>query len=210
MVKKTNAASPAKSKSTTPIIRRQEVILYDNQFIPSSFRDGQDGQHGRVLAFDVKTEVSPVLTSSRTAKKPTNDKTVDDMDLLMRGLANVTIQDDGFSTPTKKARILPDMIRSAPSGKKKKDIDEEWTETDSATAESVSAKESYDEDDEDDLAWSIKDSDDEGSISPDDLYSPERAKGLFQYTIHDDSMGAVYNIRRSSRTSFGSPAGKKK
>ena len=224
MAEKSNTVSPSPVKgerfvdsSTTPMIRRQQLILIDNESIPDSLLMGQDLESGRVLACDITAIVSPVLTSARTriAKIPSRETEDSDFDLFFQELENLTLNDSKVATPKKvdAGKISDKTKRTASSQKKEKNVDGDWTETESETEEieSLSSTSSslYDEEDEDDLVWSIKDNEDD-SAAPKDLYSPERAKGLIDYWVPDQFSGTVKNVRRSSRNSFGSLPGKKK
>ena len=221
MAKKTNTVSPSPVKgnnNATPIIRGQKLFFLDNEYIPESRLEVQDRENGRVPAYDVTRIVSPVLTSARTsmANNPTSETVDNGFDLFLQELENLTVNDSKVATPKKKEKagaITGKTKRTASSQKKEKDVDGDWTETESETeeVESLFSTNSslYDEENEDDLAWSIKD-DEDNNVASEDLYSPERAKGLIDYWVPDSFAGTVKNVRRSSRNSFGSATGKKK
>jgi len=217
--------SPAKSKctagvdykNTTPIIRRHQVIFHDNECIPDSYfrkGGGQAGQNvGRVLALDKTTEVTPVLTSARrhsAAHKKEIRKIEDEIYSLSQEMANLTMGRGFLLTPKKKKEtaLIPERTIARIPSSDSEYTDSELSETGSFES-SCSSSGIYDKNDKDDLECSLKFNHDDGKVSADDKYSPERSSGNFYYTVLDPNSGTVQNVRRSSRNSFGSPAGKK-
>ena len=221
--KHSSSKSPVKNMKN----RNQQFTLNANHAIPAArFQDDDEGL-GRQLAFDVNVEMTPVLTSARKKDKP--KQKVDATHVLL-GMANLNI--GGVSTPTK-VSVLPDKVSSTTtedvkrSGQKKTkknkvDEDEEWVEPEESETESeqesVSTDAFYDAEEHDELDWGLKNSDDDSESDEDDSnnyrtpredpYSPEKAKGTIEYTIHDSKEGSTKSIRRCSRLSFGSPSGR--
>lgn len=140
------------------------------------------------------------------------------------------------TTPLKKTPVVPETTvsrskkRTTTQSKKKKKVDEEYEPSDSEEEstnehkddnESLFNEEYNDAEDEDGLDCALKNSEDEYETDSDsdtdsikqprmeDLYSPERAKGLIEYTVHDSTSGSTKNIRRSARHSLGSPCKKR-
>jgi hypothetical protein len=211
------AMSPSKTKVKHNIVRRHVVDFKDNAAIPESRLQEMHCQYGRVSKFDVATVISPVLTSARMPKQSGKTLTVDH-DELVKLLCNLDI-DGEPSTPTKlsKTAAIPDETvgLAMECGKQCKDDEEfipseENTDTDS-DSEFSSSQEDYITEDENDLDCGVNYSDDESdsSVGQEDPFSPERARGMFSYTVPDIQSGTVRNVRRSSRNSFCSPNHKK-
>ena len=229
MPKKTsNTFSPFKKQATdgkstqmtSPIMRRQEVVFCANSTIPSDHVNikNDDGQfEGRVLGYDMRATVATVLISARKAKA--NDKSEDD---LLLGFASLTLEESVNVTTKKKTMSslsTPDTARSGviTPGKSTKtqnvdDGDEEWKEDsddESATSSndsSIPESDYYYSEDENDLDWGLKDDENIGIIP--DPFSPDKAKGMIEYTVPDYETGTTRNVRRSSRLSMGSTISK--
>jgi len=158
------------------IIRHRQVYVGDNKAIPDA-KLKQDDNQGRILAFDAKTKLTPVLTSARKleSKKAVEDFSSD----LCKGLEGISIHDDVVSTP-KKVAVVPKKISCENKKKKRKDDDEEWIEpAESDEVESVSTTSTsnhIDDDDKDDLAWGLNDNDATPSKDPFGLYWNSRAE----------------------------------
>jgi len=226
---KTPPSKNTDKDNTTPVVRRQTIILRGNPAIlDPRLIDDNDEDTGRVLAFDTVTTFTPVLTSSRKKTTP-DEKTLDETAdaLLTKGIAGLSIGGTAvFSTPQKKntchtgkktVTIVPEKITSAVNQVNKKktpndddaaaDDDDEWiAPTDSEDHDSVSSttgSDFIDSDVDDELDWSLRERGD--GFRWKDLYSPERATGSFHYTVLSPDKGVPVIVRRSSRTSIGSP-----
>ena len=201
---------------TTPVIRRQTIILRENPTIPDSRWEDDHANEGRQLAFDAVTTYTPVLTSAR--KKEADKESTEDFNDVLNALFSLSIGGKAFSppkttvsSPQKKAAIVvPDKVASVVREKKQEDDDDEdWiapTESEDSESVSTTVSEGYiDSEADDELDWGFKEKDDNVTLK--DLYSPENAKGSFHYTVLSPEKGVTHNIRRSSRNSFSSPVG---
>ena len=210
---KTPPSKNTDKDDTTPVIRHKTIILRKNPAVPEDrLENDGDGDVGRSLAFDAVTTFIPILTSSRKKTAP-EDTALDEAsdDLLTKGIAGLSIGCKAFTTPQKKAVVVPEEVASAASRAKTKqkqeDDDDEWiASTESEDSESVSTTTSsgfIDSDVDDDLDWGVHDKNDEFRLN--DFYSPENASGTFHYTVLSPDKGVTVNVRRSSRNSLGSP-----
>lgn len=214
----TPTATSGNGKKAAPLqqlnIRRQQVTLRDNASIPNSRMElTQSG--GRQIAFDVETMITPVLTSARKRQ----GRAVQEEDPLIRAFGGLSLDNSDLS---------PVVVNQTPGAEgkrmtKKKDktnaeVDEDWVpveESDlenSETEESVASEEYCGEEDANDLAWGLRsfswgssDSDEEDPrfSGADDPFSPERAKGMYEYTVLDSNNGSTQKVKRSARKSLG-------
>lgn len=193
------------------------MALKDNQAIPDNRLENQDGL-GRMLAVDVKVELIPVTTSARQVEKKKKQNKDSGILQLLSGLSiSDSVTPCKASAETVDKAVITDNIKRSNQKKKKIDKDEDWVGSDTESEkeeESLMNDEYYDAEDEDDLAWACKNSDDEETDSDDDSFktprddpfSPEHAKGIIEYTVSDSKNGSVQSVRRSARNSFCSPA----
>ena len=220
------------SSSASVLVRSCQLVRNNNPSIPEARLQNKDGL-GRRLALDVRAVFSPALISARqTTRRQKNDDTID---MLKASMADLSLGAT-TTTPLKKTPVVPETKvtsskkRSTTQSKSKKKVDEPYEPSDSEEEstneqnddnESLSNEEYYDAEDEDDLVCALKNSDDEYETDSDsdtdsikhprmeDLYSPERAKGLIEYTVPDTKSGSTQTIRRSARHSLGSPCKKR-